>query len=316
MRGRASRHLRRGTRAYARRARAPDLGGLVQRLGGGIHRSRALEATARAAGRALADAFADAETALGLRLAGCGEPDQGVQALLGRLRERGWAVIDEPNGHAQTVALPSSVAELEARMSKRMLQNSRYYERKMRKEGQVELRLFQGVAGDEWTRVIADLGRVEEHSWMPTRGGAMRFSGAANARFWETLLADARTSAAAHAFILYFQGQPASFVFAFDSGSTRFVLANNYDEAVQRYSTGSILYRHLFADAIDKQRALVHLGRGDTGYKAHWGAEATRAMRNYVACRPTLRGRALFAALTLRQAVGQLRRQTGEGDDD
>ena len=261
----------------------------------------------REAGVALADAVAQLEPAPGLRLAGCGDPDAGVQALLRRLREHGWAIYEEPTGSAYTAPLPATVEELEARLGHHLLHNVRYYERKMQRDGRVEHRLFHDAAPDAWARAVADLAAIEERSWMGVRGGDPRFAGAANARFWGTLLADRDASRAAHAFILYFDRRPVSFVFALDSGATRFVIANQYDESMHAYRTGSILYRRLFVDAIEKRRTLVHLGRGDTGYKAHWGAEPTRAMRDYVACRPTLSGRALFAALTLRHAAEQLR---------
>jgi CelD/BcsL family acetyltransferase involved in cellulose biosynthesis len=262
---------------------------------------------APAIGAAVAEAFAAADAAPAVRLGGCGDPDPGVQGFLRRLRERGWAIYEEPVGYAYAASLPSSVDELETRMGKRLLQNVRYYERKMQRSGRVEQRLYTGVAADEWSHALAELAAVEERSWMGRDGGDMRFSGEANGRFWRALLADEDASRAAHAFVLYLDGRPVSFVFALDSGTTRYVLANQYDEAVHAHRTGSILYRRLFADAIEKGRVRMHLGRGDTGYKAHWGAEPSIAMRDYVACRPTITGRAIFGALMLRRAAGQLR---------
>lgn len=258
-------------------------------------------------GGALADALADLEAGPGLRLGGVSDPDLGVQALLHRLRARGWAIFEATNGSVYTMPVPATVAAFEATISKRLAQNTRYYERKMQRDGSVEHRLFNAASLAEWDEAIGALGTIEERSWMSSRGGDMRFSGAENVRFWRTLLADSEASRAAHAFVLYFEGSPVSFVFALDSGGTRFVLANQYDEAVQAYRTGSLLYRRLILDAIEKGRTLFHLGRGDSGYKALWGAQPTRAMRDYVACRPTVSGRALFAALTVRQAVSQLR---------
>jgi CelD/BcsL family acetyltransferase involved in cellulose biosynthesis len=285
----------------------PALGGFYQ-----PYRTLPLaHAASREAALALADAV-DAGGAAAVRLGGCEEPDEGVLAFLKRLRTRGWAVHEETKGYVYALPLPPTFADFEAGLHKRLLHNIRYYDRKMRKDVQVEHRLFHACDADEWGRAVGELGAIEDRSWLHTKGGDKRFSGAANARFWTTLLADADVSRAARAWVLYFDGKPVSFTFALDSGGTRFVLANHYDEAVAVYTTGSILYHRLFADAYEQKLSLVHLGGGDSGYKARWGAGAARVLRDYVACRPSLKGRALFTALTLRSLAQQLRKPGGE----
>ena len=85
------------------------------------------------------------------------------------------------------------------------------------------------------------------------------------------------------------------------------MLANQYDEEVSSYNTGVILYHRVFAAAFDKGVTLMHLGGGDSGYKSRWGATATRVLRDWVVCCPSMRGRALYTALSMRTLATELR---------
>jgi CelD/BcsL family acetyltransferase involved in cellulose biosynthesis len=102
--------------------------------------------------------------------------------------------------------------------------------------------------------------------------------------------------------LMYFRGEPVSFCFCLDCADMRHVVANHYAEHVRGYSTGSVLYRHMFRDAVESGVIRrVNIGMGDSGYKSRWGAQPSFALVDWIAFRPGARGRLLDLAQRLRR---------------
>jgi CelD/BcsL family acetyltransferase involved in cellulose biosynthesis len=107
--------------------------------------------------------------------------------------------------------------------------------------------------------------------------------------------------AMACAWLMYFDRVPVSFCFCLDCGDTRHIIANHYAEHVQRYSTGSVLYLHVFRDAVESPAIRsVNIGAGDSGYKTRWGARPSFQLIDWIAFRPGAGGRLLELANRLR----------------
>jgi hypothetical protein len=105
-----------------------------------------------------------------------------------------------------------------------------------------------------------------------------------------------------------FNGEPVSFCFCLDCGDVRYILANNYAESVRRYSTGSVLYKHVFRQSVESGTVRrVNIGLGDPGYKSRWGAQPAFDLVDWIAFRPGPRGAALDLAWRLRKAFGARR---------
>src|SRR5262249_28602512 len=159
-----------------------------------------------------------------------------------------------------------------------------------------------------WGRCLADLAQIEKSSWLAKKNGDYRFVGPQLEKMWSAFLGCEAGRRHAHAQVLYMKDEPVSFTFAVTTDDEVYVLANQYDEKVKTFSTGSILYRSLFRDAIAAGVKVVNLGGGNAGYKARWGAAAEIPLRDYTFFRPSLRGKALYAAFGARSMAQAIRR--------
>ncbi len=229
--------------------------------------------------------------------------DAGVAHLTAALAAKGWRLHRSVLGTTYAVDLPHTWAEMDRRLGKSLRTNIEYYERKMGREGRLEIRCTRGSGDPGWNRIIDDLGCIEQGSWQFREGGRLRFHGERNAAFWRELLVDSRFGQVAVAWVMYFNGEPVSFCFCLDCGDTRYILANNYAESVHRYSTGSVIYKHVFRDAIESLAIRrINIGQGDSGYKSRWTAEQAFDLADWIAFSPNLHGGALDLAWRLRRA--------------
>ena len=250
---------------------------------------------------ALAGALTQSARMLVMRCGPVPERCAGTSALMSSLERRGWRIRCAPLGYTFASELPASWSAFEQQPGGRLAKRTAYYERRIGRDGALEIRMFGGAAEASWPDALRDIAAIERNSWQHRAGGVPRFAGARLQAFWTAILADARCARAARAWLMYFDGEPASFCFCLDSGETRYVIANNYAERVRGYSTGSILYRHVFRDAIESAGIRrIDIGLGDSGYKSRWGARPALRLLDWVAFRPGLRGRLLESGYALR----------------
>lgn len=250
---------------------------------------------------AAADAFTRSRWTLALRCGPVPEGDGGTEGLMAALERRGWRIHHWALGDTHVVDLPATWEAFESRLGKKLRTNARYYERRMAREGDLDIRRVTGVDGAAWTQAVRDLGSVERRSWQQGAGGKPRFVGEPNQTFWTTLLSDADAGRMASAWLMYFNGEAVSFCFCLDCGGTRHIVANHYAENVRQYGTGSILYGHVFRDAVESGAIRrVDIGLGDSGYKTRWGAERSSRLLDWMAFRPGTRGRLLEMATRFR----------------
>lgn len=265
---------------------------------------------------ALADALTRSRSHVALRCGPVPETDAGAARLRAALANKGWRVHRSVLGTTYEVELPGTWDELEQRLGKSLRSNTKYYERKMAREGALEIRCCRGAGNPAWRATLEDLATIERGSWQFREGGTMRFHGERNAAFWTNLLVDGGLGESATAWVMYFDSEPVSFGFCIDCGDTRHVLANNYVERVHRYSTGTVLYRYVFRDAIESGVIRrINIGMGDSGYKSRWSAMPAFGLEDWIAFRPGPVGRALDAAWRVHRAIGE-RRATSRGESD
>ncbi|MGZ8204000.1 MAG: GNAT family N-acetyltransferase [Burkholderiales bacterium] len=250
---------------------------------------------------ALASGFTRFASLRVLRYGPVPEGNPGIEGLNAALEMSGWRVHRSVLGETHSVDLPHEWDEFERGLGKSLRSNSKYYERKMRRDGALEIVCHRGGTGARWLQPLRDVAAIERKSWQMTSGGKPRFCGEAQQTFWSTLFADPRFESVARVWLMYFNGEPVSFCFCLDSGDTRHIVANCYAEHVHRYSTGTILYRHVLRDAIEGGTIRrVNMGLGDPGYKSRWGALPSFRLVDWTAFRPGPRGRLLEWAARLR----------------
>jgi CelD/BcsL family acetyltransferase involved in cellulose biosynthesis len=297
-----------------------QLGIPVASLGGLYWPFRSLliaESGAEATCTAVAEALTRSRLAMALRYGPVPDDDPGIARFGASLEAEGWRLHRAKVGTTYAVDLPDSWDDLERRFGKGLRTGIHYYERKLAREGALEIRRVTGAGAPGWKSAIDDMGAIERRSWQFREGGNLRFHGERNAAFWARLLVDGEFGDIAAAWVMRFDGEPVSLCFCLDCGDVRYILANNYAESVHRYSTGSVLYKHVFRDAIESGAIRrINIGLGDPGYKSRWGATPAFGLADWIAFRPGPRGAMLDVAWRLRKAIDSRRgaRKSGSGD--
>jgi hypothetical protein len=248
----------------------------------------------------LALRFAGSRSILALRYGPVCDMDAAVAGLNAALVRQGWRLHRSPLGATYAVELPCTWEQYEQSLGKKLRTNATYYERKMQREGALEILCKKGTIGAPWSETVRDLGLIEGQSWQQRTGGKARFFGEPNQSFWTSVLGASSCGSMASVWLMQFNGRPVSFCFCLDCGDTRHIVANHYAEDVRSYGTGSILYRHVFRDAVESGVIRrVNIGLGDSGYKSRWGAQPSFQLVNWIAFRPGARGRLLELAVKL-----------------
>jgi hypothetical protein len=235
-----------------------------------------------------------------LRLGPCEETDSDILLLIDNLKAAEWRLDSSCRGIDYVIRLGQTQAEFFTMVSKGLLKNIAYCERRLKKENDFQVMVFTGdELANGRAEIMGELGSIENDSWL-RKSGDMRFAPERNKRFWLRALAHPSLSDNTRVWIMYLNGRAVSFCFCIDAGDCRYVLANNYTEDVAPHSTGSILYHRMFIDAFERRIASVNLGQGDSGYKARWGATPDIRLMDYTLFAPGFLGR--VAQLAFRSA--------------
>jgi len=242
--------------------------------------------------------------------------NRAIGRLNAALESQGWRVRRSTLGTTFSVGLPATWEQYERNLGKSLRFNAQYYERKMQREGALEIRCSQGASGRPWSDTVRDLALIEAKSWQQRAGGKPRFFGERNQAFWTSVLSDPAFGRMASVWLMYFDAEPVSSCFCLDCADTRHIVANHYAEHVRGYSTGSVLYRHVFRDAIESGTIrCVDIGLGDSGYKSRWGAQPSFELVDWIAFRPGARGRLLDLATKLHRSFAQREARPSERGD-
>ena len=232
--------------------------------------------------------------ARGLRLGPVCDDDGAATALLAAARARGWAVLDR--FVAQTWVLDMAAQRRGGtwpRLS--TLRKNRFHEKHLAARGELDWRFLDAA---DWPASFAELGSVEDRSWIATRtdGADAKFTAAGHLAFWQAAARDPVLAGTFHAAVLRIDGAPAAFSFDMDVGETKYAIANSYVPDFAKHSPGKLLYWRNLVDALDRGITRVDWGAGDSGYKQVIGAEPGPALRDWLLLRPGLpatAGRAL-----------------------
>lgn len=249
----------------------------------------------------LASAFTANRSISALRYGPMPETHAAIDRLNRALQRQGWRIRRVDLGETYSVDLPGTWQQFEDRLSKKLRVDTSYDERKMRRDGDLDIRCTRNTAGVSWSETVSDLGAIEGKSWQWREGGKLRFVGDRNHAFWASLLSSSGVTIKVSVWIMYFKSNPVSFCLCLDCGDVRHIIANNYAEEVRCYGTGSILYKYVFRDAIESGFIRqVSIGLGDPGYKSRWGAQPSYKLVDWIAFQPGPRGRLLEIAYRLR----------------
>lgn len=233
----------------------------------------------------------------GLRLGPVSSGSEAVGALEDALTTAGWGVSRRRLGEQFVVSLPDEIDAFFAALGNKKARKIRYYWRKLGSQAPTELVHYNGATGIDWYTVFADIAAVERQSWV-FKNGEPRFCGEGDREYWWALCQDSWFGEHLNVWMIYHAGKPVSFCVGLDSGPTRYVIANSYDEEVANFRTGSKLYEEMFRQAFAKGIKQVNLGQGDSGYKALWSAEVSGTLDEIIAFPPGVLGRLKHLALS------------------
>jgi len=230
----------------------------------------------------------------GLRIGPVQDGDPAADALIASARAAGWCAIDRHVGDAWVLDLAPSVdGERWPRNS--TLRKNRFHEKHLAEHGALD---WQALAGADWPARFADLGAVEQTSWVAqeTDRRDMKFTTDGHLAFWQAAAVDPVLAGMFRAALLRVDGVPAAFSFDIDTGALIYAIANSYDPRFAKHSPGKLLYWRNLVAAMARGATRVDWGAGDSGYKRVIGATEGAPIRDWLLLRPGLpaiAGRAL-----------------------
>ena len=149
----------------------------------------------------------------------------------------------------------------------------RSYERRMQREGEAEVRHYSNPQGEDLRAMLEACGVIERKSWLATsKSGQPRYMSKESVQFWEHVCQrQLGPQGQLDAWLVYFNKQPIAFRFALTSGTTRYLIANQYDEEFAQYRAGWILYLRDLENCAERGIQAIDMGSGDAHYKSRWG---------------------------------------------
>lgn len=206
------------------------------------------------------------------------------RGILSALNELEMPMQRQNSDELAIAELPATWDECqEVTIGPKFLRKVRNYENKLAREHQVEIRHLRHPSADETAGFLADIARIEQRSWLTNNPrGRPQFTGAVEQRFWAELI---QSWLAPQSFfdgwLMLADNEPISFVVAATVGSTRYVIANNYDEAWSDYRTGSQLYRRMFEEGYSRGVTRYDFGTNELHYKSRWGAKPADRVESF-----------------------------------
>lgn len=198
------------------------------------------------------------------------------RGVLSALKELEMPMQRQNSEELAIAELPTTWDECQdTTLGRKFLRKVRNYENKLAREHQIEVRHLRHPTVDEMAGFLADVARVEQRSWLANDPrGRPRFIGAVEQRFWAELIQNwLSPQGFFDSWLMLADNEPISFVVAATVGSTRYVIANNYDEAWSDYRTGSQLYRQMFEEGYSRGVTRYDFGTNELHYKSQWGAK-------------------------------------------
>lgn len=198
------------------------------------------------------------------------------RGVLSALNELEMPMQRQCSDELAVAELPATWQECqETIIGHKFLRRVRNYEHKLNRAHQIEVRHLRHPSADETAEFLAAIRRIEQRSWLADDPhGRPRFVGSTEQRFWSDLIQEWLAPQD------YFDGwlmladrEPISFVVAATVGSTRYVIANNYDEAWSDYRVGSQLYQRMFEEGYSRGVTRYDFGTNELHYKSRWGAK-------------------------------------------
>ena len=272
------------------------LGLKVNQIAGPYWPMRGVPLDAQTKPGVLAAAFGDKAFAKELgpafRLGPVLDADAALETLQEAAKSAGWSVLSKPVSELFALDLAALTASGTWPSSKGQ-QKDRWRIRQLEKTGPVRIEHFTGL---DWCDATRDaIAAIEANSWVGQleQGGDTKFHDPALRATWEGIATDPALAAMIRGSLLWVGETPAAFTFGLDCGTTRYCIANNFDQRFSKHSPGRILLYDDFTSAASRGITWLDWGLGDAGYKAQMGAEPSGSFSDLLFVRNPLFARIL-----------------------
>jgi CelD/BcsL family acetyltransferase involved in cellulose biosynthesis len=221
-------------------------------------------------------------------------------ALVEELRRAPLRCLEIPR--ARTIVaenIPDSFEEyVRLQLGHGIAKDIRYFERRLRREGDVDIRHFHDPQEPDITALLESCSEIERNSWLPSARGNVRFQTDTDRSFWREVIARSLSPRGQFdAWVLYFNNKPVSFSVAITVKPYRYMVANQFDETFKRYSIGWILNFRAFEDACQSCVSFVDFAPGDLHYKSRFGGKEKDLRMDVLAFRHSLAGLSLAGVI-------------------
>jgi len=200
------------------------------------------------------------------------DDDPQLKKVISAAGSAGWTVLSRPIGAIFALDLAALTAS-GTWPSNKGQQKDRWRVRQLEKTAPVRIEHFTGLDWNNATR--DDIAKIERNSWVGQleQGGDTKFLDPDLRAYWEAIADDPAIAAMIRGSLMFVGDTPAAFTFGMDCGTTRYCIANNFDQQFHKHSPGRVLLYDDFTSAA--ARGITHLdwGLGDGGYKRQMGAE-------------------------------------------
>jgi hypothetical protein len=206
------------------------------------------------------------------------------RGVLSALEELEMPMQRQSSDQLAAAELPATWEQCQAEtIGRRFRQKVCTFEKRLAQTHQVEVRHLRHPSVLETTDLLAALARVEQRSWLADDPrGRPRFTGPVEQHFWSELIQNwLAPQGFFDGWLMLADNEPISFVVAATVGSTRYVLANQYDEAWGDFRVGSQLYRRMFEEGYSRGVRRYDFGTNELHYKGRWGAKAADRVESF-----------------------------------
>jgi CelD/BcsL family acetyltransferase involved in cellulose biosynthesis len=220
-------------------------------------------------------------------------PERG--AMLRHLQSAARNVVVVPRGRTIVNELRPSFGDY---AKSKTVKRIATYEHRWRRQGEAVIKRFDNPAGDEVGGMLGDLRTIESNSWLARKGGDLRFATETDHRFWrEVIQCSLSPCGQFQAWIAYLDGQPLAFRVSLRSGTTDYMIANQYDERFDKHRLGWILQLHHLRYACESDIRLIDSAPGDLHYKGRLGGREAEMRMDVFVFQRTVKGRLLSLCL-------------------
>jgi hypothetical protein len=209
------------------------------------------------------------------------EVHRGILSALGELE---MPMRRQSRAELALAELPSTWEQCQDEtIDRTFLRNVRDDESKLACEHQVDVQHLRQPSPFETAELLAALAQIEKGSGLTTEEqGRPRFVGSVERGFWAELIQQwLAPQNYFDAWLMRVDGQPISFVVAATVGATRYVIANNSDEAWSSSRVGSQLDRRMFEEGYSRGVTRYDFGTNELHDQQRWGARAADRVETF-----------------------------------